>query len=243
MSRAFNGGTSAEFIDCSPGNAPAVQGPITIAVLCQASTTPFTGWVIQGMTASGVWSILFDSGVTFMESDFTTGGPAHGLGWIWSGAGKASGSQIPRWHKHDLTAGTAWAHSNASGTVGNNTGPITKIRIGSSAAGSAAQTFRGTVAAVAVWNALLSDVAFENACTLAAADLAASSPAWGVLLNQATTATPVSDFTAGGGNQTGITGTTVSANEPPGWSYALGGSPPVGRQLIRSQAVKRGSSY
>lgn len=243
MSRAFNGGTSAEFIDCSPGGAPTAQGPITIGVLCQASTATFTGWLVQGMTASGVWSILFDSGVTFIENDFTSGGPSHGTGWIWIGAGKASGSAIPRWHKHDLTAGTAWAHSNASSTVPNNTGPITKIRIGSSAAGSAAQTFRGTIAAVATWNALLSDVAFENACTTAASDLAASSPSWGVLLNQASTATAVTDFTAGGGNQTAITGTSVSASEAPGWSYALGGSPPVARQLIRAQAGKRASFY
>jgi hypothetical protein len=243
MSRFFNGGTSAEYITCSPGNAPTVQGPITIAVLARPSTASFTGWMVQGMTASGVWSILLDSGVQFLENDFTAGGPSHGTGWCWYGATKASGSVVPRWHMHDLTAGTAYTHTNASGTVPNNTGPITSIRIGSSAAGTAAQTFRGRIAAVAAWNSPLSDAAFEAACTSAASDLAASSPAWAVLLNQASTATSVTDITGGGGSQTALTGTAVDADEPPGWSYSLASAAPVGRQTIARQAVKRASTY
>jgi hypothetical protein len=243
MSRFFNGGTAADYITCSPGNAPAVQGPITIAVLAHPSTSAFTGWIVQGMTASGVWSILCDAGVMFVENDFTAGSPAHGTGWCWYVATKATGSVIPRWHVHDLTAGTAWTHTNASGTVPNNAGPITSIRVGSSAAGTAAQTFRGRLAAVAAWNSALSDVAVEAACTLAASDLAVSSPAWAVLLNQASTATSVTDITGGGGNQSALNGTAVDADEPPGWSYSLTSTAPVGRQLLLSQAVNRSYTY
>lgn len=221
MSRFFNGGTAADFITFAVGNAPPDQGPITIAVLAHPSTSSFTGWTVQGMTAGGVWSILADSSVLFIENDFTSGGPAHGTGWCWYVATKASGSAVPRWHMHDLTAGTAWTHANSSGTVADNTGPITSIRVGSSAAGSAAQTFRGRIAAVAAWTSALGDVAVEAACTTAAADLAAAAPNWGVLLNQASTATSVTDFTGGGGDQTALTGTAVDGDEPPGWSYTL----------------------
>lgn len=244
MSRFFNGGTAADYITCSPGNGPAVQGPITMAVLAHPASSSFgNGWMVQGMTASGVWAILCDSGVLFMENDFTSGGPSHGTGWCWYVATKASGTVTPRWHMHDLTAGTAWTHANASGTVANNTGPITAIRVGASAAGTAAQTFRGRIAATAVWGSVLTDLQVEAACTTAASDLAAASPAWGVLLNQASTATAVTDFTGGGGNQSALSGTAVDADEPPGWSYSLTSSFIARPPILTRQAVKRASFY
>ena len=39
--------------------------------------------------------------------------------------------------------------------------------------------------------------------------------------NQASTATPVDDLMGSGANQSAIVGTTVSADDPPGFSYAL----------------------
>lgn len=243
MSRFFNGPSAADYITFSVGNAPTVQGPITIAVLAHPSSASFTGWAVQGMTASGVWAVLVDSGKLFMENDFTSGGPSHGTGWCWYVATKASGSVIPRWHMHDLTAATAWTHTNESGNVGNGTGPITSIRVGCSASGSATETFRGRIAAVAAWNSALADLSVEAACTTAASDLAAASPSWGVLLNQASTATSVTDFTGGGGNQSSLNGTAVDADEPPGWSYSLTSSFIAPPPFVIAQAVNRSYTY
>jgi hypothetical protein len=48
---------------------------------------------------------------------------------------------------------------------------------------------------------------------------------WAIKLNQASTATSVTDDTGGGGDQTAISGTSVDADDPPGFDYSL--SPPV----------------
>jgi hypothetical protein len=221
MSRFFNGPTTQDGITFSPGNAPPDQGPITVMALFRAASSPFTGWILSGnIGASRIWSMLVDTGKLYCENDFGTGGPSHGTGWCWFGYTKDPGAAIPRWHMHDITAGSAWVHVNDSSNVGDGSGPITSIVMGNG--GSAANTFRGRGAAAAAWASKLSDGAIEAACTLAAADLAAASPNWGVLLNQASTATSVVDFTGGGGNQTALSGTSVDADEPPGWSYTLG---------------------
>ncbi len=231
MSRFFNGPSVADIITFSAGNAPPDEGPITIAVLARATNLAgsFAAWMVQGRAiTTPVWAILVadNSGPKlFMESDFTAGNSGPSLGWCWYVATKASGSSTPRWHVHDLTAGTAWTHVNAGGNVPDGSGPITNILVGGN--GSASTTWRGRIAAVAAWNTVLADLSVEAACTLAAADLAAANPNWGVLLNQASTVTAVTDFTGGGGNQTALSGTSVDADEPPGWDYSLSTPSPV----------------
>lgn len=227
MSRFFNGGTAADAITFAAGNAPPDEGPITIAVLARAaSIAGFTGWMVQGRAiATPVWATLTSGVKLFMEGDFTAGNSGLSTGWCWYVATKATGASIPRWHVHDLTAGTAWSHVNAGGTVGDGSGPITNILVGGNA--SVNTTWRGRIAAVAAWTSALADINVESACTLLASDLANASPNWGVLLNQASTATNVTDFTGGGGDQTALSGTAVDADEPPGWDYALTASSPT----------------
>lgn len=225
MSRFFNGPTTADRIQFSAGTAPPDQGPVTVAVLSRLTYNgTFTGWAIQGRkTSSGVWAVLVDSGVLFCENDFGSGGPAHVYDhWCWYVLTKGTGSVVPRWHRLDISAGTAWVHQNDTGNVGDGSGPIDNIYLGGN--GSASNTWRGRIAAAAAWSTALSDVQVEAACTLAAADLLAASPGWMVRLNQASTATSVLDDTGNGGDQSAISGTTVDADEPPGWDYALTGS-------------------
>lgn len=224
MSRFFNGPTTADAITFAVGNAPPDQGPITIAVLAKAANTSgFTGWMIQARaTTTAVWSILTSNNVgakLFMENDFTAGNAGLTTGWAWYVATKASGASTPRWHIHDLTAATAWSHANAGGTVGDGTGPITNILVGGNL--SAGSTWRGSIAVVAAWDSVLSDVAIEAAMTSAAADTLAATPKWMVRLNQASTATSVTDDTGGGGDQTALAGTSVDADDPPAYNYAL----------------------
>jgi hypothetical protein len=236
MSRFFNGPSVADSITFSVGNSPPDEGPITIAVLAHPSTATFTAWSVQGRNGtSGVWSILVDSGKLFCEGDFGTGGPSHGTGWCWYVLTKAAGSVIPRWHMHDLTAATAWVHQNDTANVGDGSGPITNIMVGST--GSAAQTWRGRIAIVAAWASELSDLQVEAACTLVAADTKAALPNWMVRLNQASTATSVLDDTGGGGDQSALSGTAVDGDDPPGYNYSIVTTTPFTKDLTESYRV------
>jgi hypothetical protein len=250
MSRFFDGQFAVESVSFSVGGTSSIdQGPCTIAALIRFNTSAAGAltYVVTGKSSGGadVWTVTgFDLSL-FMANDFTSGsGQLTVSNWYWVAVSKANGTATPRWHIHNLTAGTAWTHTDASGTVADSTGPVTSIVVGNSAA-SAGDDFRGWMAATAVWSTQLADLSVEAACTLNASDLAAASPTWGALWNQSSTATSVSDFTAGGGNQTAISGTSVDgAVEPPGWSYSLsGGAAPVGRQLAPSQAVNRSNTY
>jgi hypothetical protein len=237
MSRAFNGGTSLDSITMSVGTAPPDEGPITIAVLAKPSSASFSGWAVQGRNGTtGIWSLLVDSGKLFCENDFGSGGPSHGTGWCWFVVTKASGSVIPRWHKHDLTAATAWVHQDDTSNAADGSGPITNVMIGSN--GSLGNTWRGNIAAIATWTSVLSDAAIEAACTLAASALKAATPGWMVRLNQASTATAVTDDSGGGSTQTAISGTTVdTVNEPPGWSYTLTSTTPFSKTVVERYNV------
>lgn len=222
MSRVFTGG-AFNYITFGPGSAPTVQGPITLACLVKPATITGTHWWWTGRaTSTHVWSILTDTSKLFMENDFV-GGPSPTIAnWWWVVVTKASGAALPRWHLKNVTAGSAWVHSNeASGTVPNNTGPITNILFGGDGSSTGTNAdMKG--AAAATWASALSDLAIEAACTLNASDLKAATPGWMARFNQASTATAVVDDTGNGGGQTAITGTTVdAADDPPGFNYAL----------------------
>lgn len=219
MSRSFDPTAGADSITFSPGAAPADQGPITVAVLAKAaSTSGWTGWMISGRTAGAVWGLLTSNNAgakLFAENDFGSGVAGLSTSWRWYVMTKASGSAIPRFHVWDLS--TAWAHTNNTATVGDGTGPITTLIVGSNGANG----WRGSIACIAVWDSVLTDTQIEATMTLKASDVLAGAPKWMIRLNQSSIATAVSDDTAGGGNQTAISGTTVDSDDPPGFSYSL----------------------
>jgi hypothetical protein len=252
MSRAFNGGTSLDMLTFGVGAAPPDQGPITMAILAKASgVATSTSYMVQGVASTTpVFSALFSNNAgakLFMESDFGNGvGGISATDWLWYVGTKASGSALPRWHVKNLTTNAAWAHTNGSATVGDGSGPITAVRVGSNNA--MATTFRGSIAVVALWDTALSDVDVELACTYAYADAVVTKAAkWAVALNQASTATSVNNDAAGGGNQTAISGTTVDASDPPGFSYSLsstvnGTSSATGAGIATASAAQRAGS-
>lgn len=223
MSRLFNGGVSADSITFAVGNAPPDEGPITMAALVKPATaTNWLGWVMAGIAGgANIWSMLVFNQKWFIERDFSAGSGPFTTDWYWAVVTKASGSTLPRWHFKNVTTGGAWSHTDAANTVTDGTGPITSLRVGNDSAGSTGDAWHGNIAACATWTSALADLAVEAACTLAASDLAAAAPGWMVRLNQANVATPVTDDTGGGGDQTAISGTSVDAAEPLGWSYAL----------------------
>ena len=222
MSRQFDTAAGADYITFSAGAAPPDQGPFTIAVLAKASSVAgFTGWMARGSKAgTAVWGFLTSNNAgpkLFAENDFGNGVSGLSTSWRWYVMSKAAGSNLPRIHVWDLSG--AWSHTDNSANVGDGTGPIDAIYVGGNGSGS--NGWRGSIAVVATWASALSDGAIESACTLAASATYSATPAWMIRLNQASTATSVTDDMGGGGNQSAITGTSVDADDPPGYSYAL----------------------
>lgn len=222
MSRQFDTAAGTDSITFSVGNAPPDQGPFTLAVLAKAANTSgFTGWLARGLKAgTGVWSLLTSNNAgakLFAENDFGNGVAGLSTSWRWYVVTKAAGSALPRIHVWDLSG--AWAHTNNSANTGDNTGPIDAIVVGGSGAGN--NGWRGSIAVAAAWASELSDASVEAAMTLLAADTLNATPGWMIRLNQASTATSVTDDTGGGGNQSALSGTTVDADDPSGYDYSL----------------------
>jgi len=223
MSRFFNGGTAADRIVCSPGSAaPTTSGPITIAALVRPDNSAGTGWMLDWDDGSfEKWGQLVSGGQFFIDNDFN-GGPTYTAGrWYWVISEKANGSVAPRWHVYDFTA-NAWTHVNGGGAIANQSGTPVNAIIGGQSFGGASTTWRGAIAVGGIWGSLLgSDATIESIFTHSAANMLAAGPAWMVLLNQSSVATAVTDVSGHGGNQTSISGTSVDADDPPGFDYSL----------------------
>jgi hypothetical protein len=209
----------------SRGGALAVMGPGTIGILAKwTGTGGATGWALDADDTTFVkWGLLVSSGKLYIENDFGAGGSFTSGNWCWMVVTKASGSVAPRWHVLDLTAGGGWAHANETANVNDFSGSATEIIIGGQFTGGAGAAWRGSIAVAATFPSALSDAAVEAAFTLNASDLLAASPGWMIRLNQASTATAVTDDTSGGSTQSSISGTSIDSDTPPGFSFSLGG--------------------
>jgi len=226
MSRQFSTGAGTDSITFSVGGAPPDQGPITIAVLAKAaSVAGFTMWMVAGRK-SGTAILGFltsnNSGPKlFAENDFGSGVSGLSTSWRWYVMTKAAGAAVPRIHVWDLSG--SWSHTDNTTNVADGTGPIDTLIVGSQNGSS--NGWRGSIAVVAADAAAWTDGQIEARCTLAAADLFAASPDWMIRLNQASTGTSITDDTGGGGDQSAISGTSVDADDPPGFDYSL--TPPA----------------
>lgn len=223
MSRQFDTSGGADYITFNVGNAPSDQGPITIGVLAKASTVAgFTMWMTRGSKAgTPVYGFLTanNSGPKlFAENDVGNGVAGLSTSWRWYVMTKASGNVPPRIHVWDLSG--AWTHTDNSANVADGTGPIDALYVGGNGSGS--NGWRGSIAVDAAFATQMADLTVEATFTLSAAALLAASPNYMHRFNQASTATPVPDDTGGGATQSAITGTSVDADDPPGFSYALG---------------------
>jgi hypothetical protein len=226
MSRAFAGGSDR--IVMSAGSAPANQGNMTILALVKPVTNITNDhWVAQGYNASNgaAWGLLETSSKFYNEGNFGSGNGTPVLSdWMWIGYGKASGNVKPRWHSRNLTTGGAWVHLDDSANVGDQSGPAVGIVLGGRQPGTSG--WLGSIAALVTYTGSLSDAAVEAAAVSAAA-LKAASPSFGVLFNQTSTSVAVTDLSGNGATQSSISGTSVDADEPPGWSYSLVTGPTV----------------
>lgn len=176
-----------------------VEAGGTMAVFSAGATNAVSYMLQVDSTTLGV--ILRLNGVATNGSDIIVSNQ-----WYLVGATKATGTVTPRLHIYDCTAGT-WTHENASGTAANSSTPITRSQIGTTPQGGA--DFDGSMQLVAVWNSVLNDAAFDALTSLQAIISAAPAGLW--ILDQASTATAVTDYTGNGANQSALIGTTVSS--------------------------------
>lgn len=220
MSRAFNG--TEQIVVTPSGSVPSNQGNFTImALIKQVTNITNDHWIVQGYNSSnaGAWDLLETSSKYYNGSNFGGGFGTPVLNkWVWVGYSKASGSVKPQWHFKNLTDSGAWSHTTDASNVADQTGPPVKITIGGKQSNTTG--IIGSIAAIATWGSVVSDVNVESYCASALA-LQGSSLAWGVLLNQASTGTAVTDLSGHGATQSSISGTSVDADDPPGWSYSL----------------------
>jgi hypothetical protein len=206
-------------------HAPANQNMTIMTLIKPVTNITNDHWIAQGYNASNAaaWGLLITGSKFYNESNFGTGNGTPVLtDWMWACYSKASGSVKPRWHFRNLTTAGAWSHTDDSANVGDLSGPLSGLVIGGRQAGTSG--FIGSAAALATYTGVLTDAQIEAAAVSALA-LKAASPNWGVLLNQASTTTAVTDLSGNGATQASISGTTVDASEPPGWSYSLASGP------------------
>lgn len=230
MARSFDPAGGADSITfATPASIPPDQGPITIAVLAQAAdTVAWTGWMVRGYKAgTPILGFLTSNNAgakLFAENDFGAGVAGRSTAWRWYVMTKASGNVAPRIHVGDPTGTPSWAHTDNTAGVLDGTGPIDTLVVGGTGGGS--NGWRGPIMVAAMADAVWTDAQIEARCTMAALDLFtavnAATKKWMVRLNQASTATTVTDDTGGGGDQTAISGTTVVADLA-GFDYSISG--------------------
>ncbi len=223
MSRAFDG--IDDVITFSAGAAATLQNGAFSLVFLVKLNSNHRGGLYSG-TATGTRRLgvnPFDNNEIFINitgSGFTSVNYSALIGdWAVIGLTKASGSAAVRAHLYDY--GTSlWSHTDL-GSLADGSGTVDSIFVGSFDPG---QFLNANVAAYGLWTGTaLADASFE-----ASGGFQTSLANWFNLtpsvlwrFNQASTADPVTDLMGSGADQTAITGTTVSVDDPPGFSYAL----------------------
>lgn len=205
--RAFNGTTAK--ITLAQGTV-GVYGPGTAFALIFPTATGAPQTALSTGSANAAGFMLQADTKVYCRTDGTE---VHGSAlmsasnWYAISASKATGTTTPRLHVYDCTAGT-WTHENASGTRPNSSTPTTRNALGVNSAGTGA-FFTGTIQLAAFWSSVLDDTATAALISLSAVIAAAPNALW--ILDQASTAIPVPDYTGNGADETALTGTTVSS--------------------------------
>lgn len=221
MSRNFNG---FSYIDFSPGAFTNLDGgPTTIAVLWRPASI-HAGNLIWARDASGakVWGINpYSDGLPyFTAGGFTTGHPYVPGVWQLMAFTKDDGFSTVRSHLYRYDT-HVWQHQSMGERADSTLLPVTGIRIG--AAPNAGEALRGDIAVAGVWSTVLSAESLEAlAPSLTRWQSANPLALWA--FNQANPADPVPDLTGGSANSTAITGTSISPDEPVGFTYGTSSS-------------------
>lgn len=133
--------------------------------------------------------------------------------WYCVSVGKASGNQRPRAHIYRYSTDT-WVHENTGANIANANTPV-----GLSIGGRVADQFMpGDIAIAGFWASELTDVQVERLpFNIKGWDSLSPTGLW--VFDQADVGMSVPDLTGNGGNQSAITGTSVSTLSVPIFSY------------------------
>lgn len=222
MSRLFDG--VDDVITFSAGGAANLPtAALTTAFLWRPNAVN-RGGLLDGRDGGATRRIgvnPFDNGdVFFAVNGFTsTGYAAYANQWAVLAFTKPAGAgQTVRSHLYRFDT-LAWTHTNL-GTISASSA-ITQILVGSF---DPTQFLNANLAAIGMWSGTaLADASFEAGTGFQAslANWFATTPSVLWRFNQASVATAVTDIMGSGADQTGITGTTVSAEDPPGFNYNI----------------------
>lgn len=130
-------------------------------------------------------------------------------GWVLVAATKAAGTVAPRFHKYVFSS-RVHSHEAGVATAGDKNGG-TNVWIGQSAAASF--FWSGEIAALGIWNAVLTDSQIE-ALAVGLTPWLAVPPTGLWLLDQGSTGQLVNDLTGRGANESSKSGTSVGSSCP-----------------------------
>lgn len=220
MALSFDG-TSAD-IDCSIGNCPKNLANISWAAIVRTGSSVAASRTIGSVSdgTANEWAITISasahlqfwngSGVSNSASTLVANT------WYFLGASKATGTQAGRFRLYDYATHT-FTHDTSVETLTDGTAAASPTLYIGSYRGSA-EFWNGDMVVQAVWNRVLTDAEFEN-LPYSLSYWNASNPSVGHLYDQAATTTKINDWTGGGSKESARTGTTVSANAVPVFSY------------------------
>lgn len=222
----------------SAGGASAVpNGAYTLLTLVKPNTLT-TGAVIALQVADTgmVGSLIINSVNLRVYTDAVDTFAFVGVSdaeWQLIAVTKAAGNVVPRFHRKLLGSGS-WSHADGNAALPDSATAVTRIALGAGVSfGSVALWKAQRLAVAAVFGSALSDAnleAIETAkTTQSIADLTPVA-LWD--LNQASTATAVSDL-KGSSSQTSLVGTAVATgDDPSGWTFGVSAGGGGGRDTL-----------
>lgn len=215
--RTFNG--TSDVIKAALTSSPiaTLTAPATWAGVIRKNADAVNGVIARLNDSTGA---AFYGGLQFNSSNFlrffgasATASSAFTVtsaeGWILVAGSKASGTVKPRFHK--LSAGT-WTHSDGD-VAATDVGSVGSAGLLWFGANGSPIWLNGDIAAVAVWNSVLTDGQVET-LGVSFRQWLALQPTGMWMFDQASTATTVTDVTGNGTDQTAIAGTSIAGTQP-----------------------------
>jgi hypothetical protein len=234
--REFDGTDDA--IVFSPGSTVGLSAPISAAVVFKRNETVdsiLLAAAQNATTTSDTFSERFKGYIRAnANNDVTWGTPTttdsaetlvNADGWALIVLTKASGSALPRVHRHIFGGSTTRSNCGANSANMTALDSSSRWEVGKD---EFTNHTACRIAVAAVWGVQLTDGQVDEiASDLSTQSMYENTGGTPLALwdfNQASTATAVTDLTGGGADQLAITGTTVIADgvdDPPGWTFGL----------------------
>ena len=215
--RKFNG--SSDYISASLGSSGITSGSVVALVKLEGNGTErsiinlrnsggsgqLLQWVVGGNKLS-LWTGAAnqESSLEVVEAD----------AWLMLAITKASGSQKPKYYRHKFSTS---AFTAAEGSALANFGSVTggSVHFGNF---QGEKFFKGIIAAVGIWSSVLTEAqvkALKEVTYLSQWKSFEVAPSGLWFFNQGSVSEEVTDQTGNGANQSGRSGTSVVAEEPP----------------------------